>query len=206
MSGVVGSGKSNAADQIARIVEGDGLRARVLRFQWLPCFTWFRWPGQRPTGTAPIAEGRQVRRGYRRKRLSAGATLGYVARTLAFRLFRRVTSDSQVDVCDRYFYDNLAHYEFRSRRERIYERVLRAFMPTPDLAILLAASPDTLAQRRPEFAGEYLSTVSTAFAELRRQWPELVEINTDGDARFPEELEKRVRSCLATKQIAAGAF
>jgi thymidylate kinase len=197
---VVGSGKSNAADEIVRVVEADGLRPRVLRFQWLPCFTWFRWPGQRPTGAAPVPQEKTVRTGYRRKRLSAGATLGYIARTVAFRLFRLVSGGSRIDVCDRYFYDNLAHYELRSRRERMYERALRLVMPTPDLAILLVASADTLARRRPEFAGEYLVTVSAAFAELRQRWPELVEINTDPDAHFAEALETRVRRCLATAQ------
>ena len=125
------------------------------------------------------------------------AALGYLGRAIAFRAFRRMSRDGDIDVCDRYFYDNLAHYELRSHRERLYERLLRAFMPTPDLAILLVASPDTLTQRRPEFAGEYLSSVSTAFAELRHRWPELVEINTDPDAGFLDALETRVRTCVA---------
>ena len=125
------------------------------------------------------------------------AALGYLGRAIAFRAFRRMSRDGDIDVCDRYFYDNLAHYEFRSSLERFYERLLRMIMPTPDLAVVVLASADTLAMRRPEYSSEYLVTASRAFTELRQRWPELVEINTDPSQHLPERLEAVVSNCLA---------
>jgi hypothetical protein len=153
---------------------------------------------------APADTPGQRRAGYRRKPLTAAATFGYLARTIVFRMFRMMSRGGGIDVCDRYFYDNLAHYELRSPLERIYERVLRAWMPTPDLAILVGASPGTLATRRPDYSADYLATASGAFAELHQRWPELVEINTDPDTPFHDRLEAVVTDYLDTSALSPG--
>ena len=191
VSGVVGSGKSTAVDHVCRVLENAGLRARPLRFQWLPCFAWFRPRGAR---TSPSASAEIVpqRIGYKRKTLTARATLGYIGRMIAFRKFQWSTTPGW-DVCDRYFYDNLVHYELRSLQERAYARVLRACMPTPDLAILLVASPAAIAERRPEYSSEYLSSIDIAYMELGRHFPELVAINTEAGQSGLQQIEIMLR-------------
>jgi thymidylate kinase len=109
--------------------------------------------------------------------LSALAACGYAARIFSFRLTRRRAAGHLV--CDRYFYDNLVHYAARTRRERCYIRLLLLLIPRPDLAVLLLASPDTIAQRRPEYASEYVTSVIRGYITLSAQCPDIVTLSTD---------------------------
>jgi hypothetical protein len=88
---------------------------------------------------------------------------------------------SQCDVIDRYFYDNFVHYELRTRRERLYATVLRRLIPTPDIALVLVASDDTISARRPAYAREYITAVGTRYRDLPRMFPHLISVRTDGD-------------------------
>jgi hypothetical protein len=83
------------------------------------------------------------------------------------------------DVLDRYFYDNLVHYELRTVRERAYARLLCRLIPRPDLAILVVASDRTIAARRPEYAREYLTTVARRYEQLHTLVPHLSRVSTD---------------------------
>lgn len=118
-------------------------------------------------------------KGYRRKRLDFTRAVIYLARIVAFRIYVRRWRRDEVFVLNRYFYDLFSHYRLAGRAERIYVRVLRAAMPEPDLAILVVASEDTLAIRRPDYAPEYIAAMAASYAELPDWFPELEELRSD---------------------------
>jgi len=188
--GMVGSGKSSAERGILRMLAQAGVPGVAWRFRTLPCF-------QLPFGSArhrdapaakpaPIGRGR----GYRRKPLTLGITAGYLGRMAAFRVYRHWRQRDGWTICNRYFYDNLAHFELEAPRARKYLAVLRRFMPRPDLAILFVASPAVIAERRPQYSAEYLEQVGDAYKSLIKRFPELVVLNSDpgGDERALERL------------------
>jgi thymidylate kinase len=176
-SGVVGGGKSRTAKQVVRLLAAGGVEARRLRFRSLCRLTeetpWAPSDPDRPSD----AQKRWT--GFRRRPLSAIVALGYAVRILAFRLSGLGSGAGICQVCDRYFYDNLAHYELRSRRERLYVAALKRLIPTPDLALLVVASVPTLEQRRPNYAREYLVEAAKGYRVIASLFPNLVVISTD---------------------------
>lgn len=116
VSGMVGSGKTTVANRLLTLLQARGVDASCLRFQALPCFTFLRSPLRRRQRTSEgraTPAGTQARTirwsGYRRKRLTAGVTLVWVARIVAFRIYRLFWRSNRVYVLNRYFYDLLVH-------------------------------------------------------------------------------------------------
>jgi thymidylate kinase len=187
ISGSVGSGKSTVAQQAADLLRQRGYIVSVLRFQGLPCFTLFRTALRPPTRiVTPPEDGegsraRAVRWSqYKLKRLGVVAAAVYLARIVTFRIYRaRRWKRDQVYVLNRYFYDLFAHYRLESNTERFWLRLLRAAMPTPDLAIVVLADADALAARRPDYAAEYLAASSAAYSRLRHDFPNVIELRND---------------------------
>jgi thymidylate kinase len=184
VSGPVGSGKTTVADRAADLLRAAGHRATVVRFQSLPCFGWLRSSLKPPSPArrrAPAAPGDvHIRwQGYRQKRLDSTRMLIYLARIIAFRIYILRWKRQEIFVLNRYFYDLFSHYRLRGRAEQIYVRILRAMMPVPDVAILVEASERTLAIRRPDYAPEYLASMTAAYASLRAWFPELQELRSD---------------------------
>lgn len=199
ISGVVGAGKSTAEDRIRAVLQSEGIPVDSWRFRTLPCFSLpFSRPRQASKAAPPEPEIRG--RGYRRKTLTLAATVGYLGRMAAFRLYRRRHRSSSWVICNRYFYDNLAHFELDTRWARRYVALLRQCMPKPDLAILLVASPGTIAERRPQYTAEYLDRVGHAYREMRAVFPELVVLNSDHGHGALESLERLVRGRIANRQ------
>jgi thymidylate kinase len=192
VSGMVGSGKTTIANELIDTARRRGWQARCLRFQSLPCFTLLRSELRPPTprsrsGPAPSTETTRPLRwvGYRRRQLSAKSALVYLARVVAFRIYRRFWRADQVHVLNRYFYDVFAHYTLSTARERLYLSAIRRLMPVPDLAILTMAAPGTIAKRRPGYAREYVSEMGDAYDRMRECFPELIEVWTDtGEPTF----------------------
>lgn len=186
ISGMVGSGKSTAANRIVRILDEQGIRAEQLRFQYLPCFTWMK---RRPTQAAapprtPVSSARPKRWiGYRTKRLTAGLAAGYILRVLAFRAFRLRSGGDDVQVMDRYFYDSFVHFELRRPSERFYAAVLRRLIPKPDVSILLLVPQELAASRCPDYSADYLASVDAAYRKLPARFAGLVQVPSGpGDA------------------------
>jgi hypothetical protein len=100
-------------------------------------------------------------------------------------------------VLDRYFYDNFVQYKLTSWRERFYARLLRRLIPTPDLAVVLLASPETLAARRANYAREYLVIASGRYGKLAGVFPNLVSVYTDPGRSPNEDLERLVHRCIS---------
>jgi len=184
VSGIVGSGKTTTAKLLADALRNRGIEpVEVWNFRSLPCFTWSG--GQQPRSMDRLDARAGSARGlnYTRRPLTAILAAGYAVRILSFRWYRFTHRDSH-HVCNRYFYDNFAHFELGSRSERLWAALLRWLIPRPDLAILLVASTDTIAQRRGNYSAEYLSEVMAAYARLPRLFPQVQTVATDNEASF----------------------
>jgi thymidylate kinase len=178
VSGMVGSGKSTAVNDLVRLLEDRGIAATDVQFQSLPCFAYLG--GRRRSRTARPAPSAQTQRWskYRRRSLSVTAACTYVARIVAFQLYRW-RSDTRCFVTNRYFYDNFVHYRLSSRLERFLAAVLRPLIPKPDLALLVVASPAEIRGRRPHYSPEYLAQVAGAYERLPERFPNLVVVRSD---------------------------
>ena len=201
VSGMVGSGKSTVLKRILDLLQREGVPSAAWQFQRLPCFTFrfsSRAGGERTS--APTVDRtvptQQRGRGYRRKELTARVTAGYLLRIAAFRLYRRWPRRETWAVSNRYFYDNLAHYEITSRRAMFFRRILAASIPRPDVAILLTAGQATLAARRPNYADEYLVAVGEGYERLRGIFPGLLEFRTDEGEDSLRRIEDLIRQRL----------
>jgi thymidylate kinase len=197
ISGMVGSGKTTAAAQIVKLLKQNGIEARHVRFQSLPCFTLFKRRSRTPqTEEAPVHASRWS--GYRRKRLTARLAVGHALRMFLFRGLQFRNAPPHAQVMDRYFYDSFAHFEMRARSERLYQNVLHRLIPRADLSILLLVPPQTAAARCPDYSPEYLKSVADAYETLRARFGELVEVRSDsvesGTTVLNPDVINRVRS------------
>jgi hypothetical protein len=196
VSGMVGAGKSSGQSRILRALEHAGVPGEVWRFRTLPCFSFPFGSSQRQdvsaTKPAPIVRGR----GYRRKPLTLSATVGYIGRMTAFRAYRWWRQPAGWTVCNRYFYDNLAHFDLDAPGARKYVALLQRLMPRPDLAILFVASPAVIAERRPLYSVEYLEPLGRAYSSLTATFPELMVVNTDPGGDGHDAVDRLIAGLL----------
>jgi len=183
--GMVGAGKSTAEGRLVRQLHDANVPVEAWRFRTLPCFSF-------PFGSAPSRDAAAAKpaqtvrwRRYKRKRLTLAVTAGFIGRMMAFRVYRRWRQADGWTICNRYFYDNLAHYELNAPEARTYLAILKHFMPRPDLAVVFVAGPAVIAERRPLYSTEYLEQVGRSYQSLIAKFPELVVVNSDpgGDAQ-----------------------
>ncbi|MGA3091353.1 MAG: thymidylate kinase [Terriglobales bacterium] len=82
----------------------------------------------------------------------------YVLDAIHLRWLVKKMLSSEVDVVifDRYFYDQLAILPIEQKAVRIYARLLCKLLPRPDLAYLLDADPEAAFTRKPEYPLEFL--------------------------------------------------
>jgi thymidylate kinase len=179
VSGMVGSGKSTGEHRIHRLLQRKGVDVQSWHFRTLPCFSFPFGPSRRPDPSSQRRPGVVRGRGYKRRTLTFTAAAGYLVRMAAFRVYRLWRQPAGWTVCNRYFYDSLAHYDLDAPAARKYLTALRWFMPRPELAILFVASPSVIAERRPIYAGEYLEQVGQAYTRLAAIFPNLVVVNSD---------------------------
>jgi hypothetical protein len=144
-------------------------------------------------------------KGYRRKRFTAALALVYIARIVAFRVYRLFWRSERWYVSNRYFYDLFVHLQTTTRTERLYHSVVRSLVPVPDVAILVMAESPTIAQRRPNYSREYLSEVGEGYRTLRAAFPELIEIRTDPGELTGERLERIVEERVESAAHRRGA-
>jgi hypothetical protein len=192
---MVGAGKSSAQGRILRLLDEANVPAEAWRFRTLPCFSF---PfGSTPSLHAGATPGSSVRgRRYRRKRLTLAVTAGYIGRMIAFRAYCRWRQATGWTICNRYFYDNLAHYELNAPQARKYLTILRRFMPRPELAIVFVASPAVIAKRRPVYSTEYLEQVGRSYQSLIAEFSELVVLNSDPGGNAHEVVARLIAERL----------
>ena len=197
VSGMVGSGKSTAVAHIVSLLRREGVPdVEAWNFQTLPCFSARRADAR--GRTAELRQpGHEARgHGYTRRRLTAPLALGYAWRAVAFRLYRRRHPGTHV--CNRYFFDNFSHFHLTARSERCWLAFVRLLVPRPDLAILMVASPGTIASRRPMYSREYLTQVGTAYDSLQRLFPVLQPVPSEADGSF-DALDSAVEQLAGQK-------
>ncbi len=205
ISGIDGSGKTTIAEHVVQVLRAGGIDAHRVRFRR----TVLGSRAQAPSAHVPGADGATLpppRRwtGFRPRTLSAAAACGHIARVAAFRLFGPRLRSPGCHVFDRYFYDSFMHYELRTARERLYCAIIRRLIPRPDIAVLLVASPDTLRERAPGVAGEFLLLGAQRYDALPRHFPALVTIRTDAADRAPDRVAQLLRDRLVP-HLAASA-
>ena len=196
VSGMVGAGKSSGEAHILRTLEQAGVPGQTWRFRLLPCFSF-------PFGSSPRQDASATKhapavrgKGYKRKPLTFSATTGYIGRMAAFRIYRWWRQPAGWTICNRYFYDNLAHFELDAPAARKYVALLQRVMPRPDLAILFVASPAVIAERRPMYSVEYLEPLGRAYSSVIARFPELVVVSSDPGAEGHETVGRLITSLL----------
>ena len=196
VSGMVGTGKSTAVKHILDLLQRHGVEAVQWRFQRLPCIT-FTSVATSVSGEPSHGPDKTPRgQGYRSRTLTLGVALGYLARAITFRVYRRWPSSPPWVVSNRYFYDSFAHFDLSRGRGSMYAHLLERLLPKPDLAFLMVASRETLAARRPQYSVEYIDRVATGYQQLRNLFPELVEVSSETDARGLERIEGAIQQRL----------
>ena len=196
VSGMVGAGKSSGDSRIRQMLHEAGVQSEAWRFRTLPCFSWPFGSSQRREASAAKPAPTVRGRGYRRKPLTLSATAGYIGRMTAFRIYRRWRQGAGWTVCNRYFYDNLAHFDLDAPGARTYVGLLKRVMPRPDLAILFIASPAVIAERRPQYSVEYLEPLGAAYRSLAATFPELTLVSTDPGAQGHEAVDRLIGARL----------
>jgi hypothetical protein len=98
---------------------------------------------------------------------------------------------------NRYFYDNLAHYQLTTRAERLYISLLKFVIPAPDLPCVLVASDETIAERRPHYAHAYVVEVREGYQHLLQYFPELIVVRADAAEGMQERVDDLLRVSLA---------
>jgi thymidylate kinase len=199
ISGMVGSGKSTTAKRVVQRLEACGLKPRYHRFRSFGLWGLATVTTQSSVATgAATAPGNTSRGcGFRLRRLTIFRALGYAGRVLAFRL-SAIGSAGRCDVLDRYFYDNLIHYELSSTLERVYVRMLRQLIPEPDVALLLVASDKTISRRRPNYAPEYVALAARRYEALAHIFPNLIFVRTDPESSSRDEISQILHVIIKT--------
>src|SRR5688572_11785361 len=118
---------------------------------------------------------------------------------VAFRIYRRWRQPAGWTLCNRYFYDNLAHFQLDVPAAQKYLAMLRWFMPRPDLALVFVASPAVIAERRPLYTAEYLEQVGEAYNSLIAMFPELVVVSSDPDQQGHATVDRLIDEMLRTR-------
>ena len=194
VSGMVGSGKTTAAQQVMSVFRRHGVEATYWRFQRLPCVS-LRFRGAQEPQRSPSAP-RTRPQVYKQQPLTLTRALGYAARIVAFQVYRRLPGAPRVAVTNRYFYDNLVHYSQDSTMSRVYGRILAGMIPKPALSLLLVASPATLAERRPGYSLDYIRDADAAYRRFGARVPELLIISSEPGEETLQRVETAVQEQL----------
>jgi thymidylate kinase len=202
-SGIVGSGKSTYAMQAQRFLTEADQQPVYLRFRFL---SWKKMLTP-VSKTKKAKKSRQVDPGQQETILRTNQVTalsfirfaGYFGRMLNFRLFRLVMLRNRIAICDRYFYDNLVHYRLSSRRERLYLHVLKIALPQPDLGFMLIAEPQTILQRRANYASNYIYRLSENYQKVAGRFGNLTLLKTDEAGVSTQVVAQRVHEKIKAK-------
>ncbi len=174
-SGIDGSGKSTQIDALRARAEEAGLRVQSIRF-WddVARFTRIResaghkiFKGDKGVGT-PEAPINRRDKNVQSPGMSAVRLGIYLADALSLRrvIRRALRSDTDLVICDRYIYDELANLELRNPLARGYVRMIMKIVPRPHVSYLLDADPVQARARKPEYPLEFLHTNRASYMAL----------------------------------------
>lgn len=189
-SGIVGSGKSTTAKSLLHRLQAEGYDVVYLRFRFL---SWKRVLRDAPSSrkndrrknstSGSFLDLQQRRQPMRR--LTFIRCVGYALRMLNFRLLLRVHFRQRIGLCDRYFYDNLAHYQLTGLPERVYLKFLKQLLPKPDFAFMMQARAETIIQRRGHYEPNYIYALTENYNKLTVEFPGLICVSSD----MPEQVD-----------------
>ncbi len=176
-SGIDGSGKSTNIAALAAWLTSTGLRVRVATF-WdnvvvLPRLrenlTHKLFRGETGVGSP----GRSVQRRDKNLRpwyVSVGRCGFYAldALHLWWLAKQMLSSEADVVIFDRYFYDQLAILPIEQKAMRVYARLVFKLLPQPDIAYLLDADPEAAFTRKPEYPLEFLKSYRRSYLLVRK--------------------------------------
>lgn len=182
-SGVDGSGKSTQIESLRAALHAAGLKTRLLAFwddvvvgvKYREGFVHKVYKSERGIG----APGKPVNRRDKNMRgwhLTAARHFLYLLDAVHLRRVlarekkaaRKGDSGGAIDVIilDRYIYDELANLNLHNRLTRSFIRLVRAFVPRPDVAYLLDADPAAAHARKPEYPVEFMKSCRRAYFDL----------------------------------------
>ena len=176
-SGIDGSGKSTNIATLASWLTSGGLRVRVATF-WddvvvLPRLrenlTRRLFHGE--TGVGSPEKPVQRRDKNLRPWYVTLARCGFSvldAIHLRWLVKEMLSSEADVVIFDRYFYDQIAVLPIEQKAVRIYARLLFKLVPRPDIAYLLDADPEAACIRKPEYPFEFLMQYRHSYLLVRK--------------------------------------
>lgn len=175
-SGIDGSGKSTCIATLTAWLKSAGLRVRVATF-WdnvvvLPRLrqnlTRRLFRGETGVG-APERPVQRRDKNLRPWYVTLGRCGFYVLDAIHLRWLvkKMLSSDVDVVIFDRYFYDQLAILPIEQKAARIYARLLFKLLPRPDIAYLLDADPEAAFARKPEYPLEFLKEYRRSYLRVR---------------------------------------
>jgi len=85
-------------------------------------------------------------------------------------------SGVDVVIMDRYIYDELANLPLTNALTRIFVGLVAAFVPEPNVAYILDASPEAARARKPEYSVDFLHRCRSAYLQLARMLGNLTVI------------------------------
>jgi thymidylate kinase len=176
-SGIDGAGKSTQVLELQTWLRQSGLRTALLIF-WddVVVFSRFRefmshnaLKGDRGVGS-PEKPLRRRDKNVDSASVTAMRLGFYLADAINLAVTVRRLRKGEVDVVifDRYIYDELANLPLRRGLARVYARLILNLVPTPDLAYVIDAEPETACARKPEYPLEFVFRNRKAYVTIAR--------------------------------------
>ena len=196
-SGLDGAGKSTLIERLRTTLEHQHRRVAVFHINdHVGVYAYLRalrdrvrgGEGPGPSNGSPPTPSRGLRAAYRRVRNAVLwnkplRRLIYPVDLLVFLVYRVYVEKlrKQVLVMDRYFYDTLVDVAYD--RSWGWLHLLQRITPTPDLAVFLDITPEESFARKGEYSVPYLQRRATAYRQVFRRVPGVVELqNVDFEA------------------------
>jgi len=188
-SGIDGAGKTTQIESLCAHLAQSGYRvARVTFWDDVAVFSRFRAgvslrvlnkttspvENVKGGGSPPLRSDKNVHVWY----LSLIRSIFYLLDSLRLRRVARHARTGPTDfvIFDRYSYDQAVQIRAQHLLARSYSRLLLNLAPTPDVGLILDASPDDAFSRKPEYPLAFMHEYRRAFLSLRAFAPELTII------------------------------
>src|ERR1700704_4544062 len=176
-SGIDGAGKSTQISALKTCLAENGLHVKSLEF-WddVVVFSRFRefmsykaFKGDRGIGTPEKPLNRRDKN-VTSLPVTAMRLFFYLADSLSLRLVleKIIRSGTDVVICDRYIYDELANLPLNRWLARAFVSLALWISPQPDAAFLIDADPTAARARKPEYPLEFLRRNRESYLSLRR--------------------------------------
>jgi thymidylate kinase len=175
-SGIDGAGKSTQINALKTCLAENGLHVKSLAF-WddVVVFSGFRefmsykaFRGDQGIGSPEKPLNRRDKN-VTSWHVTALRLFFYLADSVNLRFVLEGMSGTETDVviCDRYIYDELANLPLNRRFARSFVRLALWISPQPDAAFLIDADPTAARARKPEYPLDFLRRNRDAYLTLR---------------------------------------